>query len=68
MKKQNLIAIREHLKDTIEGYRKRLAGMWERGQRTGPLYDRLLLRKQLSEEKYDDVIQKICPLKKTTAK
>lgn len=60
-KEQNLIAIREHLRDALEGDRKKLSSMWQRGIRGGWLFDKLNKRMELTEEKlYRNMIE-LCP-------
>lgn len=65
-RKQNLFAIREHIKDGIEGHRKRLAAMWERGERSGWLYNKLVEQKELMEQKLDAVNEELCPWPKSS--
>lgn len=61
MKTRNLIAQRDHLKEAIEGDRKLLGEMWERGTRSGWLYEKINERRQRNIDKVAAIDQKICP-------
>jgi hypothetical protein len=61
MKTRNLIAQRDHLKEAIEGDRKLLGEMWERGIRGGWLYEKINERRERNIDKVAAIDQKICP-------
>lgn len=62
-KMQHLIAQREHIRDAIEGHRKRLSDMWNKKQ-FGFLFDKLNEQYELYQDKYQRICNEICPMPK----
>ena len=58
---QNLINVRDSLKNTIEYYRKALADMWDAGTNRTETYRMLEISYEQAQDLYDDIIQLICP-------
>lgn len=63
--KANLISIREHLKDALEGYRVKLAKLWDDNQTDTALYKKLEYRHSQTLLKLDEVMFKLIPNPKT---
>lgn len=59
---QNLLAIREHLKEGIEGHRKKLAAMWEAGNRSGFRFEKTNEQYERMQDKLMAVQNELCPL------
>lgn len=61
-KTENLLAIREHLREAIEGHRQKLAKMWEAGTNSGWRFDKINEQYERMQDKYQDVCNQLCPL------
>lgn len=61
-KTENLLAVREHLRDSIECHRQKLAKMWEAGTNSGWRFDKINEQYERMQDKYQDVCNQLCPL------
>lgn len=60
-RQQHLLAVQQHLKDGIEGHRKKLSDMWQRGIRGGLLFDKLNSQYEQMQDKLLRCENELCP-------
>jgi hypothetical protein len=61
-KKQNLQIQKEHLKDSAEKHRVRLAALWDHGKQNTWLFKKLHEQRELMMIKIDRIDDELCPM------